>query len=144
MYTYEIHHVKKENNMSKKYKKKKKQDNASQKEEMIEVHGTVVECLPGTQFLIELETGQTIIGHVAGKLRKFRIRILMGDYVKVELSPYDLTKGRIVRREKGQNNFNQQQQQEAAAPVSSTTTESTAQPSEETAETSSDSTNETA
>jgi translation initiation factor IF-1 len=89
--------------MSKKYKKSKKQDNDSQKEEMIEVFGTVIECLPGTQFIIELDTGQVIHGHVAGKLRKFRIRILLGDYVKIELSPYDLTKGRIIRREKGPN-----------------------------------------
>ena len=67
---------------------------------IIEVNGTVLECLPAVQFKIKLDTGQIVIAHVSGKMRKFRIRILMGDKVRVELSPYDLTRGRIVYRPK--------------------------------------------
>ena len=66
----------------------------------IEVTGTVMECLPGLKFRVQLETGQEIIAYISGKMRKFRIRILMGDTVKVEMSPYDLTKGRIIYRPK--------------------------------------------
>ena len=66
--------------------------------EVIELTGTVVETLPGTQFKVELENGHQIIAHVAGKMRKHFIRILPGDRVLVELSPYDLTRGRIVYR----------------------------------------------
>ena len=66
----------------------------------IEVNGVVQECLPGLKFRVELETGQEIIAYVSGKMRKFRIRILMGDSVKVALSPYDMTKGRIIYRPK--------------------------------------------
>jgi len=62
------------------------------------MRGVVEELLPGAQFKILLENGQTIIGHLSGKMRRFRIRILIGDEVKVEMSPYDLTKGRIVYR----------------------------------------------
>jgi translation initiation factor IF-1 len=70
------------------------------KEECIEMSGIVQEALPSTLFSVELETGHTILGHLCGKMRKFRIRILPGDKVRVQLSPYDLTKGRIVFREK--------------------------------------------
>ncbi len=70
------------------------------KEECIEIGGIVQEALPGTMFRVELETGQNILGHLCGKMRKYRIRILLGDRVTVQLSPYDLTKGRIVFREK--------------------------------------------
>ncbi len=66
--------------------------------EVIELEGTVVETLPGTQFKVELENGHKIIAHVAGKMRKHFIRIVPGDSVKVELTPYDLTKGRITYR----------------------------------------------
>jgi len=66
--------------------------------DFIEMRGVVEELLPGAQFKILLENGQTIIGHLSGKMRRFRIRILIGDEVKVEMSPYDLTKGRIVYR----------------------------------------------
>lgn len=66
----------------------------------IEVVGKVLECLPGLKFRVQLETGQEIIAYISGKMRKFRIRILMGDTVKVEMSPYDLTKGRIIYRPK--------------------------------------------
>jgi translation initiation factor IF-1 len=66
--------------------------------EVIDLTGTVVETLPGTQFRVELENGHRIIAHVAGKMRKHFIRIVPGDKVTVELTPYDLSKGRISRR----------------------------------------------
>lgn len=66
--------------------------------EVIELNGIVVETLPGTQFRVELENGHKIIAHVAGKMRKHYIRIVPGDSVTVELTPYDLTKGRITYR----------------------------------------------
>jgi translation initiation factor IF-1 len=68
------------------------------KEDMIEIEGTVEETLPHTQFHVRLDTGQTILAHLAGKMRVRHIRIVNGDRVKVELSPYDLTKGRITYR----------------------------------------------
>jgi translation initiation factor IF-1 len=67
-------------------------------EEKIVVEGTVVEAMPSTQFRVQLENGHTVLAYLSGKLRKFYIRILLGDRVKVELSPYDLTRGRIVYR----------------------------------------------
>ena len=70
---------------------------ASQKE-VIKLQGKVVEALPNTQFKIELENGHIIIGHISGKMRKHYIRLVPGDRVEVELTPYDLTKGRIVFR----------------------------------------------
>jgi translation initiation factor IF-1 len=70
------------------------------KEEMIEVQGTVVQVLPHTIFRVQLETGQKILAHLSGKLRIHHIRILQGDKVLVELSPYDLTRGRITYRMK--------------------------------------------
>jgi translation initiation factor IF-1 len=66
--------------------------------EVIELTGTVTETLPGTQFRVELENGHKIIAHVAGKMRKHYIRIVPGDSVTVELTPYDLSKGRITYR----------------------------------------------
>ncbi len=68
------------------------------KEEPIEVEGTVVEPLPNTLFRVELENGYKVLAHISGKMRKNFIRILPGDRVTVELSPYDLTRGRIVYR----------------------------------------------
>ncbi|MBR3233304.1 translation initiation factor IF-1 [Candidatus Saccharibacteria bacterium] len=70
---------------------------ASQKE-VIELTGKVVEALPTTQFRVELENGHIIIAHMSGKMRKNYIRLVSGDKVKVELTPYDLTKGRISFR----------------------------------------------
>jgi translation initiation factor IF-1 len=70
------------------------------KEELIEFEGTVKEVLPNTMFKVELENGHTIIAHTSGKMRKHRIRILLGDDVTVEMTPYDLTKGRITHRKK--------------------------------------------
>ena len=69
-------------------------------EDVIEVEGTVVEALPNTNFKVELENGHQILAHISGKLRMNYIKILPGDKVKVELSPYDLTKGRITWRAK--------------------------------------------
>ncbi len=66
--------------------------------ELIELSGTVTETLPGTQFKVELENGHIIIAHVAGKMRKHFIKIVPGDSVTVELTPYDLSKGRITYR----------------------------------------------
>ncbi len=68
--------------------------------EVIELDGVITEALPGTQFRVELENGHEIIAHVAGKMRKYYIRLVPGDTVKVELTPYDLTKGRITYRNK--------------------------------------------
>ena len=70
------------------------------KEDVIEVEGTVVEALPNTNFKVELENGHQILAHISGKLRMNYIKILPGDKVKLELSPYDLTKGRIIWRAK--------------------------------------------
>jgi translation initiation factor IF-1 len=71
------------------------------KEEPIQVEGTVVEALPNAMFRVELENGHRVLAHVAGKMRMHFIRILPGDKVTVELSPYDLERGRIVFRTKG-------------------------------------------
>jgi translation initiation factor IF-1 len=68
------------------------------KEDAIEVEGTVVEPLPNAMFRVELENGHRVLAHVSGKMRMNFIRILPGDRVKVELSPYDLTRGRITYR----------------------------------------------
>ncbi len=70
------------------------------KEEPIEVEGTVLESLPNATFRVELDGGHKILAHISGKMRMHYIRILPGDKVKLELSPYDLTQGRIVRRNK--------------------------------------------
>ena len=70
------------------------------KEDVIEVEGTVVEALPNTNFKVELENGHQVLAHISGKLRMNYIKILPGDKVRIELSPYDLTKGRITWRDK--------------------------------------------
>ena len=70
------------------------------KDEAIEVEGVVTEALANTRFRVQLEGGHKIIAHVAGKMRKHFIRIVPGDKVRVELSPYDLSKGRITYRER--------------------------------------------
>lgn len=69
------------------------------KEEQIHMTGTVIDTLPNTMFRVELENGHVVIAHISGKMRKNYIKILTGDNVKVELTPYDLTKGRITFRE---------------------------------------------
>ena len=70
------------------------------KEDKITVEGLVVEALPGTQFRVRLDNGHEILTYLAGKMRKYYIRILLGDRVKVEMSPYDLTRGRITFRQR--------------------------------------------
>ncbi len=70
------------------------------KEELIEMEGTVIDSLPNTQFKVELENGHILTAHISGRMRKHYIRILTGDSVTVELTPYDLSKGRIVFRSK--------------------------------------------
>ncbi|MFO7968989.1 MAG: translation initiation factor IF-1 [Bacillota bacterium] len=72
----------------------------AKKDDVIEMVGTVIEVLPNAKFVIELENQHRIIGHVSGKIRMHYIRILPGDKVKVEISPYDLTRGRITYRMK--------------------------------------------
>ncbi len=70
------------------------------KKDVIEAEGVVVEAQPNAMFIVELETGQKVLAHVSGKIRTNYIRIIPGDKVKVELSPYDLTRGRITWRGK--------------------------------------------
>jgi len=72
----------------------------AKKEDKLEMEGTVKECLPGTQFRVELENGHNVLAYLCGKMRKYYIRVLLGDRVLVELSPYDLTRGRIIYRYK--------------------------------------------
>ena len=71
------------------------------KEDNIEFDGVVVETLPNTMFRVQLDNGHIVTAHISGRMRKNYIRILTGDKVKVEMTPYDLTKGRITYREKG-------------------------------------------
>jgi translation initiation factor IF-1 len=68
------------------------------KEDHIEMEGTVIDTLPNTMFRVQLENGHIVTAHISGRMRKHYIRILTGDKVKVELTPYDLSKGRIVYR----------------------------------------------
>ena len=68
------------------------------KQDLLEFKGTVIDLLPNAMFRVKLENGHTVTGHTAGKLRKNRIRVLQGDNVTVEMTPYDLTKGRIIFR----------------------------------------------
>ena len=70
------------------------------KEEAIEVEGTVVEALANTQFRVKLETGHIVMAHVSGRMRKNFIKIVPGDHVKVEVSPYDYNRGRITFRDR--------------------------------------------
>jgi translation initiation factor IF-1 len=70
------------------------------KEEAIEVEGSVIEPLPNAMFKVELDNGHVVLAHISGKMRKYYIRILPGDRVTVELSPYDLSRGRITYRAK--------------------------------------------
>ncbi len=80
---------------------------SKKKEDKIDVEGTVIEALPGTQFRVRLDNGYEILAYLSGKMRKYYIRILLGDRVRVELSPYDLTRGRIVYRYKRSFQMNQ-------------------------------------
>lgn len=80
--------------------KERKECKFMAKEDVIEVEGTVIEPLPNAMFRVELENGHKVLAHVSGKIRMNYIRILPGDKVTVELSPYDLTRGRITYRYK--------------------------------------------
>ncbi len=75
----------------------------STKEDKIEVEGTVVELLPNTQFTIELDNGHKVLAYLSGRMRKYYIRILLGDRVRVEMTPYDLERGRITYRYRRRN-----------------------------------------
>lgn len=68
------------------------------KEDKLEVEGTVIELLPNTQFMVELDNGHRVLAYLSGKMRKHYIRILLGDRVRVEMTPYDLERGRITYR----------------------------------------------
>ena len=68
------------------------------KDEKLEVEGTVTELLPNTQFKVELDNGHEVLAYLSGRMRKYYIRILLGDRVRVEMTPYDLTRGRITYR----------------------------------------------
>ena len=68
--------------------------------DVIEMDGVITEALPNGLFRVKLDTGQEVLAHISGKIRKFFIRILLGDRVKVELSPYDMSRGRIIFRGK--------------------------------------------
>ncbi|MBN1287365.1 MAG: translation initiation factor IF-1 [Anaerolineae bacterium] len=70
----------------------------AKKSDKIELEGTVTEALPNTMFKVELDNGHEVLAYLSGKMRKYYIRILLGDRVKVEISPYDLTRGRITYR----------------------------------------------
>jgi len=72
----------------------------SQSKEIITQEGVVIESLPSTTFKVKLDSGEEILAHLAGRMRLYHIRVLVGDRVKVEMSPYDKTKGRIVYRSK--------------------------------------------
>ncbi len=82
------------------YEKKPKGDDGNTKEDAIEVTATVLEPLPNAMFRVELENKHQVLAHISGKMRKNFIRILAGDKVVVELSPYDLTRGRIIYRQR--------------------------------------------
>lgn len=71
---------------------------AKDSKDKIELQGTVIEALPGTQFRVELDNGHEVLAYLSGKMRRYYIRVLLGDRVLVELSPYDLTRGRITYR----------------------------------------------
>ena len=74
--------------------------NGKKKEEKLEMEGTVVEALPNTMFRVDLDSGHEVLAYLSGRMRKYYIRVLLGDRVLVELSPYDLTRGRITFRYK--------------------------------------------
>jgi translation initiation factor IF-1 len=70
----------------------------AKKEEKLEVEGKIVEALPNTQFIVELDNGHRVLAYLSGKMRRYYIRILLGDRVRVEMTPYDLSRGRITYR----------------------------------------------
>jgi translation initiation factor IF-1 len=79
-------------------KPRRRLEERTNKKDVIEVEGTVTEALPNAMFKVKLDTGHEVLAHISGKMRMYYIRILLGDRVRVELSPYDLTRGRITYR----------------------------------------------
>ncbi len=77
-----------------------KKEEPKKKKETLEMDGTVIQALPNAMFKVKLDTGHEVLAHVSGKMRMYYIHVLVGDRVRVELSPYDLTRGRIVYRYK--------------------------------------------
>ena len=75
----------------------------AKKEEKLEVEGVIVEALPNTQFTVELDNGHRVLAYLSGKMRRYYIRILLGDRVRVEMTPYDLSRGRITYRYRRQH-----------------------------------------
>ena len=73
----------------------------AKKEDKVEVEGTIIEALPNTQFMVELENGHRVLAYLSGKMRRYYIRIALGDRVKVEMSMYDPSRGRIIYRHRG-------------------------------------------
>ena len=73
---------------------------AKESKDKIELQGTIVDCLPSTQFKVKLDNDHEVLAYLSGKMRKYYIRILLGDHVAVEMSPYDLTRGRITFRQR--------------------------------------------
>jgi translation initiation factor IF-1 len=76
----------------------------AKEEGKIQVEGTIIEALPATQFRVRLDNGHEVLAYLSGKMRKYYIRILLGDRVRVEMSPYDLSRGRIVYRQRRYSN----------------------------------------
>ncbi len=72
----------------------------AKEEDKISVEGTIIEALPGTQFRVRLDNGHEVLAYLSGRMRKYYIRILLGDRVRVDMSPYDLSRGRITYRQK--------------------------------------------
>lgn len=77
-----------------------KKEKPKKKKETLEMDGTVIQALPNAMFKVKLDTGHEVLAHVSGKMRMYYIHVLVGDRVRVELSPYDLTRGRIIYRYK--------------------------------------------
>lgn len=77
-----------------------KKEEPKKKKETLEMDGTVIQALPNAMFKVKLDTGHEVLAHVSGKMRMYYIHVLVGDRVRVELSPYDLTRGRIIYRYK--------------------------------------------
>ncbi|MCA9939918.1 MAG: translation initiation factor IF-1 [Anaerolineales bacterium] len=77
----------------------------AKKEDKLQVEATVVEALPNTQFLVELDNGHKVLAYLSGKMRRYYIRILVGDRVRVEMTPYDLERGRITYRYRNNTSF---------------------------------------
>jgi translation initiation factor IF-1 len=75
----------------------------AKEEGKIQVEGTIIEALPGTQFRVKLDNGHQVLAYLSGRMRKYYIRILLGDHVRVEMSPYDLSRGPIVYRQRRPN-----------------------------------------